>query len=133
MQSEGGSTVEGDTPTTKPKKGKAWVWIIFVLIVLGLVAVLFRDKIRMLIIKMKKSKKDTKKPRYGMGPRPGFPRPPITPRGPPRAMPPRRIIPSQQPRGAPPRRPMPVRKVPQKQKTPEELDDVLKKLKEMGK
>ena len=134
MQSEGvGSTIKEDTPTTKPKKGKAWVWIIFVLIVLGLVAVLFRDKIRMLIIKMKKSKKDTKKPRYGMGPRPGFPRPPITPRGPPRAMPPRRIIPSQQPRGAPPRRPMPVRKVPQKQKTPEELDDVLKKLKEMGK
>ena len=128
IQSNGETPNLNPEPTGTPKKGKAWIWIIFVLIVLALVAILFRDKLKMLIIKMKKPKGPSK-PRFGGGPISGFPRPrpppPRTARG---IMPQRRII---------PRQPLQQRRNPLSQnkrpRPPGELDDVLKKLKEMGK
>lgn len=120
--------IEGDgpgsspTPSTGPEKGKAWIWIIFALIVLVLVGILFRDKLRMFLMKIKGKKKGPSGPRFGdprgPGPRPMPPRPSPTPR---------RIMPG--PSGG--RRPMPPRRAPPKASG--ELNDVLKKLKDMSK
>ena len=89
------------------KSGKSfwWLWVLGILIVLIALAIVFKDKLKDFYDKF-----TTKKPapKSGMPPRISEPQ--------------RRIIP-QQPQY--PRRPIPQRK--------SELDDVLKKLKEMGK
>ncbi len=92
----------------------AWIWILIILIILVVLAIIFRDKLKEFWIKIKeKAKKRGGKPSR-RGP-PGYP--PGRPGS-------RKII----PRG-PPRQGLP-RKKPRKSK---ELDETLKKLKEMGK
>jgi len=122
---EEGEPGPGPGPGPEPTpKGKAWIWIIFILIVLALGGILFRDKLKIFLMKLKGKKKPSQ-PRFG-GPRPGF--------GPgPRSMPPR---PSNVPRRIMPRsrgNPMPRRGPRPQQKASGELNDVLKKLKDMSK
>lgn len=111
-------------PTDNPTS-KWWIWALFGLIVLVTIGILFRDKLKMMFSKSDKGKGENYESR---GP-PGFPPRPMNPplR---RPMPPveRKILPpSSQNRPAQ----MP-RKLPPK-KSPGELDEVLKKLKEMSK
>jgi hypothetical protein len=102
-----------------PEKGGtgAWIWILIILIILVVLAIIFRDKLKEYWMKIKEKAK-----KRGRGPSskrpPGFP-----PRRPPQG--PRRIM---SPRGPP--RQGPSRRKPKKSK---ELDETLKKLKEMGK
>lgn len=106
-----------------------YVWILVGLIILVIIGIIFRNKLRPYFLRFKsKFGRRSKGPR-GHGPgRPGFP--PLMPShgGPHRGRPPRRILPP----GA--HRPHPGRTPPgPKPKKSGELDDVLKKLKEMGK
>ena len=104
-------------------KNYLWVWILLGLIFLIVVGIIFKDKLRTFWFRTK-SKFGKSRPGPRPGPRFGFPpsrRMPLT-----RPMPRRILPPTQRP---PVRRPMPKPKA--KPKT--ELDDVLKKLKEMGK
>lgn len=115
----------------KEKKSTAWIWILLILIVLVVIGIIFRDKLRDFLLKMK-SKSKKSRPGPGPGLRPGGPRPP--PRRPPifphrpmrRPMPhrERRIIPSLQ---------QPVMPGKSPSKSQKELDDVLRKLKDMSK
>jgi hypothetical protein len=100
---------------TTPEASYWWIWVLLILIVLVLLGIIFRDKLRTYWFRIR-SKFGKSRPRRG--PRPGFPTPP---RMFPRRIMPRRILPPTQ--KAPARKPRPKG----------ELDDVLKKLKEMGK
>ncbi|MFH1326721.1 MAG: hypothetical protein ABIH59_01175 [archaeon] len=96
-----------------------WVWILLILIILVVVGIVFKDKLRILLMRFKGGGK-SRPPRPGFppGPRPMMPRP-IS----------RRIIPAQRRYpGEPSTKPRPA---PLKPKG--DLDDVLKKLKEIGK
>ncbi len=117
-------TLPGDTccvistaPSSSSSGGSSlWIWILVILIVLVGLGIIFRKKLRAIIFKEGKT---SSKP--GMQPPRG---PPYYPR-PIQRMPERRII-------IPPQRPsQPIRRVPSKSQN--ELDEVLKKLKEMGK
>jgi hypothetical protein len=92
-----------------------WLWLLSILIILLIIAIIFRNKLRPYYYRVKSMFKKG-------GPRPGIPPSafPASPRGP---IGPRRIFPPSQ-RQEPARRP--VRKS-------SEIDEVLKKLKEMGK
>ena len=104
------------TPDLK-KSSNWWIWVLFILIALALVGILFRDKVKMILLKLKSGKTRGGAPAQRR--RPGFP--PAMP--PSRQAPPRRMI---SPRHAPrQRRP--------EMKKPGELGDVLKKLKDMSK
>jgi hypothetical protein len=93
-----------------------WVWLLLFLIVLVVLGIVFRDKLRPLYLRIKeKFNSIFKKKSEGPGARPPFIG---RPGFPPRAMPPPRFGP---PTGRPGARPA------------GEIDDVLKKLKEMGK
>lgn len=110
----------GDTCcVAKTKSGfNWWILILILLIVLILIAILFREKLRPYWIRIKsKFSKEKSKPSFG---RPGFP-----PRPPTGRLMPRRILPPTQ-RAPPTQRPS-------SQKPRGEIDNVLKKLKEMGK
>ena len=114
---------QGDTccmPADKEGGSYWWIWALFVLVILTVVAIIYREKLKELYYKFKaKGGKGTgsQQPhRPGFPPGPGYNRRPV---GPP---PQRRIMPPQQ------RRP-----IQRPQKNPRELDDVLKKLKDMGK
>lgn len=102
-----------------------WIWILSVLILFSVLGIVFRDKLRAQLLRLKTTlgKKDNKKKfEMPMTPSPNMQRR-IFPRG---------ILPSQ---SRPPiRRPISLQtnKKPE-EKTKNELDDVLKKLKEMGK
>jgi hypothetical protein len=100
-----------------------WVWLLLLLIVLVLLGIIFRDKLRPYWLQIKS--KFTKKPKS----RPGFPRRPghrfpILSRPGMRKPMQRKILP-------PTQRQQPVRKL-SLQRPKREIDDVLKKLKEMG-
>ena len=108
---------------TSPTIDYTWIWILLILIVLVVLGIVFRDKLRDFWFKMKSGKGKSPGPRPG----PGY-------RGPP-------SYPPHYPR---PTRPFPERRIllPQSHKQParpvrsaasKELDDVLKKLKNMGK
>lgn len=101
----------------KKTQGTAWwIWLLIILIILIVIAIILRDKLKNFFYKMKYGGKSSKEiPRAGAPPSESFRRP---------VAPPRRILPSQQPI----RRPLP-----QTRGKTGELDDVLKKLKEMGK
>lgn len=103
-----------------------WIWILLILIVAVILGFVFREKLQVWFMKLK-SRFGTRGPTSRRGP-PGFP-----PRSPPPMMrrPPmkRKILPPQQTRPAP----RPSRPTPPRQKPSGELDDVLKKLKEIGK
>jgi hypothetical protein len=118
----------GDTCCVqKAEEGRSylWIWILFILIVLVVAGIIFRDKLRAFWLR---AKSRFGKSRPGPGPphRPG-------PRPPPHHRPMRRFIPERRillpAPGPPPRRPARVGK----SRSQKELDDVLKKLKSMGK
>ena len=98
--------------------GKAWVWILIILIILVILGIVFKDQLRELMFRMKSGGK--KSPPKGGPRRPGFPFP-RKPMRSPGSMPPRRPM--------PPRKPMPR----PANKGKRELDDVLGKLRDMGK
>ena len=105
--------------TVSDQEGKSywWIWVLLGLIMLVVMGIIFKDKLRPFWFKIK-SKLGKSKP----GPKPGFP--PARPGMPPRRATPRKILPPSQRR--------PVRK-PAARKPRREMEDVLKKLKEMGK
>jgi hypothetical protein len=97
-----------------------WIWVLLLLIFLTILGIIFKDKLRRLWFRIK-----SKKPKSIPQGRPGFPsafpsRPPITRR----MVRPRRILPTTQKRAV---------KRPAFRKPKSEVEDVLKKLKEMGK
>jgi hypothetical protein len=97
---------------TQQGSNTIWIWILLILIVLVLIGILFRKKLRVLWFRIKsKFTKGGGKPQPGYQPRPPFPpRPPMSFQ--------RRPLPPQPPR---------------QQQKPSEINDVLKKLKEIGK
>jgi len=120
------------------KSNYLWLWILLALIILITIAIIYRDKIKEEILKMKskKDKGDSNIPERGL-------------QRPMQNMRQRRIIPSRRPIQRPqqvqrsgispvvrkpvqPRQAQPATGRP-RQKTPEELNDVLRKLKEMSK
>ncbi len=106
---------------TTGKKSYTWIWILLILIVLVVIGIIFKNKLRNLWFKM-----GSKFGKSKSGPRPG---PPRRPPGPPhypvrRPVRERRILPSLQ-------QPVMPGKTPSRSQ--KELDDVLRKLKEMGK
>ena len=99
-------------PETTKEKSYTWLWILFILIILTVVAIFYKDKLRVMMLRFK----GKKGPGRG-GPQRGGPRPP-------RGMPPEAPSMRQfQPR----RSHAPARRRPQG-----EIDHVLKKLKDMG-
>jgi len=105
----------------KTEKNYLWIWILVILIILVVAGIVFKDKLRRFWFKVK-SKFGKSKP----GPRAGF----KPPRGfPPSGVPPRRMI---QRRILPPSHRRPARPSP-RAKPSGELNDVLEKLKDMGK
>jgi len=108
-------------PKENPKR-YAWLWILLVLIVLTTLAILYREKIKEVFQKMKARRSrggSSSNSERGVPPRfpPGYNRSPSVSRPLPR-----KIL----PRPLPPTRPMP------KKRSPQELDEVLRKLKEIG-
>jgi len=105
-----------------------WLWVLFILIILVGLGIFYKQKIKDFINKMKARRSG--KGSFGnshngpRGPPPRFP--PSYERRPQMSPPPRRIAP-------PPRRISPHQRYNQKQRSPKELDEVLKKLKEIGK
>ncbi len=106
---------------TTEKTNYSWIWILFILIILAVLGIIFRDKLRPYWFRVK-SKFDKFKSSKGNS----RPSGPGTPPGmlPLRRVMPRRIIPSSGRK--------PLRRIP-RAKSQGEIDDVLKKLKEMGK
>ncbi|MFH1500524.1 MAG: hypothetical protein ABIE22_01105 [archaeon] len=104
----------------KPASEKSywWIWVLVILIILVVIGIIFRDKLRLFIHNLKNR---------GKGSSPGQRRPPFPPSAGPRPlMPqsPRRMMPN---RGPPPKR------SPSPKQTDNELEETLKKLKEIGK
>lgn len=95
------------------KKSYWWIWVLLILIILVIIGIIFREKLKLLLLRFRRKPK----PRRSFD-RPG-PRPMMRPRPAPR-----RILPPS--RHSPPARP-------RRSKTSKELDDVLKKLKDLGK
>ncbi len=92
-------------------QGSVWIWILAVVIALSLVGIIFRKKLSVMTFRLKSKFKGGGKAQPGLPPRPPFPpRPPITFQ----------------------RRPLPP-PVPKRQQRPSEVNDVLKKLREIGK
>jgi hypothetical protein len=110
-----------------------WIWILIVLILLAIFGIVFKDKLRPFWFKLKSNFGGGKKEKPGN--KVTMPLTSVSPSlNPQTRMMPRRILPS--PARPPMRRPAPIHR-PQIKKPEEpkkgELDDVLKKLKEMGK
>jgi len=109
-----------------PTKGNTlWIWILVILIVLVIIGIIFRNKLRMFWFRMRSGKS-----KAGGAGHPPSTMPPYFPQYPQRPTPrmERRIIIPQNP---PAQRPVQVTKI--KSGAQKELDEVLKKLKEMGK
>ena len=118
----GGETCCG----VKPKPSYWWIWLLVILIILLVLAIIFRNQLKIWFFRIKnKFKRGPAPTRVGPGPR--FPpAPPGAPRG---RMMPRMILPWQQRRPA--GRPGPVARP--ASKTDRELEETLRKLKEMAK
>jgi hypothetical protein len=113
-----------------------WIWLLFFLIIATVLVIIFRERVKEFISTATNGKffadASSNKPKS----------PPSYQRNPPMKIPPRRVIPQSRPIQRPPiatsRPPLsPPRTEPKKiekpkPKTPAELDEVLKKLKEMG-
>ena len=121
--------------TTKKGASTLWIWILVILIILVVLGIAFKDKLRDLLLKIKSK---FRKSKGGPGPiPPGFRRPPpphypFLRRPHPMARPSsfeRKILPPRPPEQ--PRRP--IARPSSKTGAQKELDEVLKKLKEMGK
>lgn len=101
--------------------GYWWVWVLLILIILVVIGIIFREKLKMLLLRLQTKRR----PKPGQGPfnRPGpGPTPPLMR---PRPRPVQRRI-------LPPSRHTPAAR-PKRTKTSKELDDVLKKLRALGK
>lgn len=107
-------------PKRKAEKSYWWIWLLIILIILLVIGIIFRNQLRIWLFRIKS--KFRKQPPRRPGPR-GFP--PAAGRVMPRARP-RMMLPRQ-----PARRPGPIRKA--ISKTDKELEETLKKLKEMSK
>jgi len=110
--------------TTPEKKSYWWIWLLIILIFLVVLGIIFKDKLRQLWFKFKTKVLDKIGKGKGKGtprPRPGFP--PSRPGMPPQRPMQRKIL--------PPSQRQPMKKPVGKPKG--EIEDVLKKLKEMGK
>ena len=107
----------------KPKKSYWWLWLLIFLVILLVLAIIFRNQLKIWVFKTKN--------KFSKGPVNQQKRPPMPPAG--RPMPlmgmPRRIIPGQMPM----RRPMLPRPMPPRFSKDKELDETLKKIREMGK
>ncbi len=124
---------EGASGGTGEKGGYWWIWTLLILIVLAVVGIIFRDKLREWWLKLKSG--------FGKGKGSGSSSGSGRPRGPPRHGFP--SFPSRKHPIRPPERRILLPKEPDKPRSPpkplkksgsqKELDDVLKKLKEMGK
>lgn len=102
------------------KKGLGWLWALIILIILTALAIIFREKLKDFYFELKnKSKKGPRPPKTGA---------PMHRPAQQQRMPLRTIIPPR-PHPTMPRRPMP----PAQGRKKGDIDDVLKKLKEMGK
>ena len=107
------------TAKTTPERNWTWIIIISILIILAILGIIFRNKLRELLLRMKSRKGP---PSFSAARSPRFP-----PSGSPfQRQVPRRIIPSQMPRQLTPQ----IRKPTQ---SSDEFSNVLKKLKEMSK
>jgi hypothetical protein len=109
-----------------PSPSYWWIWLLIILIILVVLAIIFRERIRVFIFKLRNK---GKKGPSGAPPR----RFPPSPQQQQRPMArPRMILPKKQ---APPRRPVPKKPAPKKppEKKDRELEDTLKKLKDMSK
>ncbi len=106
-------------PAPEPSPSYWWIWLLVILIILVVIAILLRNQLKIWLFRIKSGFRRGPPP---TGRRPGFPPspPPMT-----QGARPRMIIPQQQSR-----RPMPPRAV---SKTDKELEETLRKLKEMGK
>ena len=120
--------VSGDTCCVQGEEpSSSWIWwviILIILIALAVLGIVFREKVKILVLRIKGKFKKGKPQSKGFGP--GTSPPPsstLAGRRPLRRIMPRRPV---------PQRTSPKRPVPQTKKQ-EELDSVLKKLKEMGK
>ena len=102
----------------KPEGSYLWIWILLIFIALIIVGIIFKDKLRTYWFRLKSKFGKSGKPRGG-------PTTPLFP-APGRRVMPRKILPPQRHQV---RRPMPKPRA----KPKPELDEVLKKLKEMGK
>ena len=108
------------TVSDEEEKSYWWIWVLLGLIVLVVIGIIFKEKLRPFWLKLK-SKIGKSRPGPRPGPRPRFPPSAGIPRQ--RVMP-RRIL--------PPAQRQPVKR-PAIRKPRREMEDVLKKLKEMGK
>jgi len=127
---------------TSGKKSLLWIWVLLVLIILVVIGIIFRNKLRMLWLRISKRSSGGSKPGPGFGSSP-----PSRPSGPsfplfrpspmmnrtPMRPPERRIMipPSRPPQPSANAQQRPAPKA--KSTAQKELDDVLKKLKEMSK
>ena len=102
---------------TSSEISSVWIWTLAALIVLAILGIVFREKLRHLWFRLKHQFSGS-----GYVSSRGGPRPPFNPS----IVFPRRVVPTQPPRPQP-------HATHSAQKTPGELSDVLKKLKEMGK
>jgi len=147
QQSESYTCSYGDyccvsSSTGNTSKKSTWlIWVLLALILISALGIIFKDKLKTFILKLKtKGGKGHKGPSGIRGSPPIFP-----PRSGIGRLIPRRILPKQplpqgRPMHVPPKqiqhKPLssnaPKKKVPEKSKPKSELDDVLKKLKEMG-
>lgn len=104
-------------PAEKEEKSYLWLWLLIILIILVVLAIIFRNQLKIWLFRIKsKFKKGPPPSRTG----PGF-------------FPPRRILPRARPRMILPRQPArrPIPKTARTEKN-KELDETLKKLKQMG-
>ncbi|MDP3987080.1 MAG: hypothetical protein Q8P81_02530 [Nanoarchaeota archaeon] len=110
------------------------IWILLALIILAVLGVVFRDQLRHFLLRIKskfrKSDFNTQNPQGRFPPSVGSPGPSYYPPRRPNVE--RRILPRHSPRPSHPA-PRPPERRPTKSGASKELDDVLKKLKEMGK
>ncbi len=119
---------EEETPT-EGRKRYVWIWVLLILIILVVLGIIYRDKLKKFLNKLKSRFK-----RKGPGPRPGprRPYPPSPPHYPRRRHP--GLVPKRTERRVMPPQHRVSRPKPRSSKaTSKELDEVLKKLKEMGK
>lgn len=131
-----------ESASSEDKKSYWWVWVLIILIILTVIGIIYKDEIQKYIEDLMDKDKGKDKPK-----RPGFPGPGVPsymknlpPHGMPRKIMPK-PLPSQPSRPMPqptqqqrPQqgRPTPQRPLP-KPKTPQELEEVLRKLKEISK
>jgi hypothetical protein len=108
------------TKTIVPSPSYWWVWLLVILVILIILAIIFRNQVQMWYFKIKN--KFSKQPMPPQQQRPGMP---------PAGMP-RQIIPGQRPPFPPQRPGMPPQRPGMPYPKQRELDDTLKKLKDMS-